>query len=185
VQLLFLSRIHPKKQLENLLDALALLQRRSPGACWELTIAGDGEARYVSSLKQRTSALGIDARCRWLGFVEGAAKWQALQQADWYVLPSAAENFGIAAVEALAAGTPVILSPEVAVAADVARRGAGLVSTSDPEALSMALGTAMERPTLSMKAAALNLVESDFSWSTIALQLRDAYRQVLTPASGR
>ena len=110
MRLLFLSRIHPKKQLENLLDALALLQQRSPGACWELTIAGDGDARYVSSLKERTSTLGIDARCRWLGFVEGATKWQVLQQADWYVLPSAAENFGIAAVEALAAGTPVILS---------------------------------------------------------------------------
>ncbi len=185
VRLLFLSRIHPKKQLENLLDALALLQRRSPGARWELTIAGDGEARYVSTLRARTTALGIDGRCRWLGFVEGATKWQVLQQADWYVLPSAAENFGIAAVEALAAGTPVILSPEVAVAAAVARGGAGLVSASDPEALSMALATALKGPSLSMQAAALNLAESDFSWSTIALQLRDAYRQVLTPASGR
>ena len=117
--------------------------------------------------------------------MEGEAKWQALKAADWYVLPSAAENFGIAAVEALAAGTPVILSPEVAVAADVLRSGAGLVCASDPDALAQTLVSALERPSLSMRASALNLARMDFSWSTIALQLRDAYSQVLTSSAGR
>ncbi len=185
VHFLFLSRLHPKKQLENLLDALALLQRRRPQASWDLAIAGDGEPRYVAALQERARGLGLGERCRWLGFVAGEAKWRALEAADWYVLPSAAENFGIAAVEALAAGTPVILSPEVAVAADVARAGAGLVSASDPEALALTLATALERPSLSRRAAALNLAETAFSWSTIALQLRDAYRQVLTSSAGR
>lgn len=185
VRFLFLSRLHPKKRLENLLDALALLDRRRPGAPWELAIAGDGEPRYVAGLQERSQRLGLEDRCRWLGFVEGEGKWRALQAADWYVLPSAAENFGIAAVEALAAGTPVILSPEVAVAADVARCGAGLVCGSDPEALVQALATALERPSLSMRASALNLAQMDFSWSTIALQLRDAYRQVLTSSASR
>jgi len=185
VRFLFLSRLHPKKQLENLLDALALVQRHRPEAIWELAIAGDGEPRYVAALHERSRALGIGARCRWLGFVEGGAKWQALQESDWYVLPSAAENFGISAVEALAAGTPVILSPEVAVAADVARSGAGLVSASDPKALALTLATALERPSLSMRASALNLAQMDFAWSTIALQLRAAYRQVLTSSAGR
>ncbi|WP_216901265.1 glycosyltransferase [Synechococcus sp. CCY 9618] len=185
VRFLFLSRLHPKKQLENLLDALALLQRRHPEASWELAIAGDGESPYVAALQQRTRTNGIEGRCRWLGFVQGPAKWQALEQADWYVLPSAAENFGIAAVEALAAGTPVILSPEVAVAADVARSGAGLVSASNPETLAGTLAAALGGPSLSMRAAALNLAATDFSWSTIALQLRDAYRQVLTSSAGR
>ena len=185
VRFLFLSRLHPKKQLENLLDALALLQRQRPEARWELAIAGEGEPRYVACLQERTRGLGIEARCGWLGFLEGEAKWQALKAADWYVLPSAAENFGIAAVEALAAGTPVILSPEVAVAANVALAGAGLVSASDPEALALTLATALERPSLTMRASALTLVATDFSWSTIALQLRDAYRQVLTSSAGR
>ncbi len=185
VRFLFLSRLHPKKRLENLLDALALLQRRQPDAPWELAIAGDGEPRYVAGLQERSRRLGLETRCRWLGFVEGEAKWRALQAADWYVLPSAAENFGIAAVEALAAGTPVILSPEVAVAADVDRCGAGLVCGSDPEALAQALATALVRPSLSMRASALNLAQMEFSWSTIALQLRDAYRQVLTSSAGR
>ncbi|MCP9857644.1 MULTISPECIES: glycosyltransferase [unclassified Cyanobium] len=185
VRFLFLSRLHPKKQLENLLEALALLQRHRPEANWELAIAGDGDPRYVAALQERARGLGLGERCRWLGFVAGEAKWRALEAADWYVLPSAAENFGIAAVEALAAGTPVILSPEVAVAADVARAGAGLVSASDPEALALTLATALERPSLSMQASALNLAQMDFSWSTIALQLRTAYRQVLTSPASR
>lgn len=185
VRFLFLSRLHPKKQLEKLLDALGLLQRHRPEASWQLAVAGDGEPPYVAALRARTRDLGIEARCHWLGFVEGEAKWQLLQAADWYVLPSAAENFGIAAVEALAAGTPVILSPEVAVATDVARCGAGLVCASDPEALALALGHALERPSMSMRASALNLAQMEFSWSTIALQLRDAYRQVLTSPAGR
>ena len=79
----------------------------------------------------------------------------------------------------------MILSPEVAVAADVERCGAGLVCGSDPEALTLALGQALERPSLSMRASALNLAQMDFSWSTIALQLRDAYRQLLTSPAGR
>ncbi|MCP9833667.1 MULTISPECIES: glycosyltransferase [unclassified Cyanobium] len=185
VRFLFLSRLHPKKQLENLLEALALLQRHRPEANWELAIAGDGEPRYVAGLQEETRTLGIDVRCHWLGFVEGEAKWRALQAADWYVLPSAAENFGIAAVEALATGTPVILSREVAVAADVARTGAGLVSASDPEALALTLARALQRPSLAMRASAINLATMDFSWSSIALQLRDAYRQVLTSSAGR
>jgi glycosyltransferase involved in cell wall biosynthesis len=185
VRFLFLSRLHPKKQLENLLDALALLQRQSPEASWELTIAGDGEPRYVTCLHERARAGGIEGRCHWLGFVEGASKWQALERADWYVLPSVAENFGIAAVEALAAGTPVILSPEVAVAAEVGRAGAGIVSASDPQALAITLAHALKGPSVSMQAAALSLAQSDFSWDTIALRLRDTYLQVLTSTSGR
>ncbi len=185
VRFLFLSRLHPKKQLEHLLEACALLQRSRPAARWELWIAGDGEPRYVAALHRQAEALGIGERCRWLGFVQGAAKWQALEEADWYVLPSAAENFGIAAVEALAAGTPVILSPEVAVAASVLRAGAGLVCASEPEPLAATLERALETPSLSMRAAALNLAGSDFSWSTIALRLRAAYGQLLSPSAGR
>lgn len=185
VRFVFLSRLHPKKQLEKLLEALAVLQRRRPEATWELAIAGDGETAYVMALQELARGLGLEARCRWLGFMEGDAKWQLLKAADWYVLPSAAENFGIAAVEALAAGTPVILSPEVAVAADVARAGAGLICASDPEALAQTLASALARPSLAMRASAFSLAETEFSWSTIALQLRDAYRQVLTSPAGR
>jgi glycosyltransferase involved in cell wall biosynthesis len=185
VRFLFLSRLHPKKQLEHLLEACALLRQERPKAAWELWIAGDGEPRYVASLQRLAIAMGVGQHCHWLGFLEGQAKWRTLQEADWFILPSAAENFGIAAVEALAAGTPVILSPEVAVAASVLRAGAGIISTSEPARLAEALARALEGPSLSMRTAALNLAESDFSWSTIAHRLRATYGQLLSPSAGR
>jgi glycosyltransferase involved in cell wall biosynthesis len=176
---LFLSRIHPKKQLERLIDALALLQQRLPQALWQLRIAGAGEPAYLQSLRQQIVHAEITDRCHWLGFLEGQAKWQALQQADWFVLPSASENFGIAAIEALAAGTPPILSPEVAVSASIASAGAGLITPAEPQALSEVLEVALAGPPPEMQAAARSLASTTYSWPAIAAQLQQAYASVL------
>lgn len=176
---LFLSRIHPKKQLECLIEALVLLQHRQPQALWQLRIAGDGDPAYLESLRQRLVRAGISDRCQWLGFLEGQAKWQALQQADWFVLPSASENFGIAAIEALAAGTPPILSPDVAVASNIANAAAGLVTSADPQSLSRVLESALEGPPPEMQSSAHRLAASSYSWPAIALQLKNSYSLVL------
>ena len=77
IRLLFLSRIHPKKQLPVLFDALALLKRRHPAKSWLLEIAGDGDPEYVQKLQHRCAALGLARQVQWHGFVEGQAK-QAL-----------------------------------------------------------------------------------------------------------
>ena len=99
---LFLSRLHPKKQLDRLLEALALLNQQRPDASWELRIAGRGEPGYERQLHGQAESLGLGQRCLWLGQVEGESKDRELADADWLVLPSAAENFGIAVAEALA-----------------------------------------------------------------------------------
>jgi len=176
---LFLSRLHPKKRLENLLQALALLQRRRPQASWQLQIAGNGPTTYRASLQRLIEDLGLTERCRWLGFLEGSAKWDALQAADWFVLPSASENFGIAAIEALAAGTPPILSPEVAVALDIAKATAGRLASAEPQALSRVLEAALGGPPPEMRAAARSLATTHYSWSAIASQLIQAYTSVV------
>lgn len=176
---LFLSRIHPKKQLERLIEAFWLLQQRLPEASWLLRIAGNGDPDYLSRLRRQVRTLGLEDRCQWLGFLEGDAKWKALQDADWFVLPSASENFGIAAIEALAAGTPPILSPEVAVAADIAAATAGQVSSSEPKQLVLILETALSGPTPEMRASARTLAATKYSWSAIANQLHQAYLEVV------
>jgi len=73
----------------------------------------------------------------------------------------------------------------VAVAASVLQAGAGLVCAGEAEPLAATLEQALETPSLSMRAAALNLAESDFSWSTIALRLLAAYGRLLSPSAGR
>lgn len=185
IRFLFLSRLHPKKRLESLLEACALLANRQPLARWQLTIAGSGEPGYEKSLRQRSRDLGIEDHCLWLGHLEGEAKANALRQADWFVLPSAAENFGIAVVEALAAGTPVIVSPQVAVADRVAEEAAGLVCGSDPALLVAALEQAMKGSPPAMRIAARRLAQQDFSWSSLAARLVEAYQWILTTRTPR
>jgi len=179
VRFLFLSRLHPKKQLEHLIDACALLQQQHPANDWVLQIAGDGEANYRTSLEQRCRRLGIDHRCQWLGFVSGEAKWSLLREADWFVLPSAAENFGIAAVEALAAATPVILSPEVAISTAVHAAGAGLLSDSAPQSLATTLAAAVQGPPPAMRLAARELAAQTYSWPAIAQRLHHHYIELI------
>jgi glycosyltransferase involved in cell wall biosynthesis len=95
--------------------------------------------------------------------------------ADWFVLPSASENFGIAVVEALASGTPVVISPEVAVAPEVAAAGAGRICPGLPGPLADALGMSLQHPTLQQRNAARNLAGEKFSWSSLASRLAEAY----------
>lgn len=176
---LFLSRLHPKKQLEVLLDALALLIQQQPGRAWSLQIAGDGDPAYVASLQRQAKRLQIDHHLHWLGFIEGESKWRTLAAADWFVLPSASENFGIAAIEALAAGTPVILSPDVAVADQISRAGAGWLCAAEPAALAETLAAALRGPDPQLRCAARNLARQAYSWPAIAAQLRSTYTSVL------
>ncbi|MFS6828141.1 glycosyltransferase [Cyanobium sp. ATX-6F1] len=143
-----------------------------------------GEPAYLAELRALAQRLGLAERCQWLGFVAGARKLELLQRADWFVLPSASENFGIAAAEALAAGTPVILCPGVAIAAAVERAGAGVVVEADLEALAGALKRALEQPPAAMTEAARLLATNIYCWGSIVAQLEQYYQEILKDFSG-
>ncbi|MEO1638560.1 MAG: glycosyltransferase [Pseudomonadota bacterium] len=100
-RLIFLGRLHPKKGLDLLLDAMARLP--TP---FVLDIYGEGDAAYVAELAAKAAALA--GRVRLCGPAYGEQKARALAEADLFVLPSHSENFGIAVAEALAHGTPVL-----------------------------------------------------------------------------
>ena len=111
--LLFLSRVHPKKGLEFLLNALADLEPESKRG-FRLVVVGGGEAAYLARLRvlaeQRRSQLPpID----WMGEIWGEEKWSYLQGADLFCLPSFSENFGLAVLEALQVGTRVLTTNTV------------------------------------------------------------------------
>jgi glycosyltransferase involved in cell wall biosynthesis len=135
--ILFLPRLDPKKGLDLLLPAFARLLTKHPQTA--LVVAGNGSEEFIASQQERAASLGIGDAIVWPGFLEGVDKLAALAAADVFVLPSYSENFGIAAVEAMAAGVPVILSDQVGVAEDVKRCGAGLVVSCDEDALVSAL----------------------------------------------
>jgi glycosyltransferase involved in cell wall biosynthesis len=101
---LFLSRLHPKKGVHDLIDAWARLRPMG----WELWIAGPDEGGYRARLEAMVDNLSLRESCRFLGPVSESDKWQVYRQADVFVLPTYSENFGVTVAEALACAVPVI-----------------------------------------------------------------------------
>ncbi len=104
--ILFLSRVNPKKGIENLIDAVSRL--REVFKSYKIIIAGEGEPEYVQSLKQRAIDNQMQDQFIFLGGIYGKTKWDLYREADVFILPTHSENFGIVIAEALACGTPVI-----------------------------------------------------------------------------
>ena len=182
--LLFIGRIDPVKNLENLIVALASV--RSGGANVRLRIAGAGEAIYVASLRALSERIGVGRSVDWLGQTDGENKRRLLRTAHAFVLPSHSESFGIAAVEALAAGLPCIVSRNVAIAGDIAEAGAGIVTGMDPESLAAGIRTLTEHDSLAaMSSAAHRLAVNRFSRDVMGERLAALYRAVAAPAASR
>ncbi len=101
---LFLSRVHPKKGLLNLMHAWARLTPRG----WRLRIAGPDEGGHLAEVLELAQRLGIAESVDYIGEVDGERKSETYRDADMFVLPTFSENFGVVVAEALAHGLPVI-----------------------------------------------------------------------------
>lgn len=104
--ILFLSRVHVKKGINFLIEAVAQLKIELQG--WNITIAGEGEESYINELKQLAARLNVAEYFEFVGGVYGEKKWELYNKACLFVLPTHSENFGIVVAEALACGVPVI-----------------------------------------------------------------------------
>ncbi len=141
---LFLSRLHVKKGVEHLIDAVALLARG--GTPPMLVIAGSGDAVYESSLRARAADRGVGAHVRFAGFVSGVEKVSLLRAASVFVLPSSQENFGYAIFEALAAGTPVVASRLIDTWPEVESSGGGVIVDQSASAIAAAIRPLLADP---------------------------------------
>ncbi len=126
--LLFLGRIHPKKGVNLLLQAWQGWAARDPDAP-ALVIAGPADSREVLRIPPAGGAAGGGGPPLVLtGLIEGDVKWGALRAAEALVLPSHQENFGLVVAEALAVGTPVLISRQVNIWREIIADGAGLAA---------------------------------------------------------
>jgi glycosyltransferase involved in cell wall biosynthesis len=123
--LLFLSRIHPKKGCDLLLQAFAAVAPAHPDL--HLIMAGPDATGMRKDLEQIVDRAGLAHRVHWPGMLKGDAKWGAFAISDAFVLPSHQENFGIAVAEALACGRPVLISDQVNIAPEIEADGCGIV----------------------------------------------------------
>jgi glycosyltransferase involved in cell wall biosynthesis len=180
---LFLSRLHPKKNADRLVEAFLAAGPALAG--WTLVIAGDGDPGYVASLRDIVSRSGGEGRVRFVGWLSGEEKERALGEASLFALPSRQENFGIVVAEAMAAGTPVLVSEEVALSAEVARSGAGWVVPARIDGLRATLVEALlSGGELSRRGeSARDLAKTRFRWAAVADQLKAEYERLV--ARGR
>jgi glycosyltransferase involved in cell wall biosynthesis len=130
--ILFMGRIHPKKGVDLLIDAYSRhVKETSPGAgaaCPALVVAGPcDDPRYLESLTAAAAQVPKPGKIVLPGMLEGDAKAGALRGAEAFILPSHQENFGIAIVEAMAVGTPVLVSDKVNICAEIEADGGGMV----------------------------------------------------------
>lgn len=121
-QLIFLSRIHHKKGIDILFEALAKV-----GFPFNLNVVGEAEANYMLALQAKAEILGISEHIKWHGTALGTEKFELLANADALVLPSYNENFANVVLESIAVGTPVLLSEHVGLKDYIRQSQQGLV----------------------------------------------------------
>lgn len=176
LRLLYLGRLSPKKGIENLLRAMALLD--DPNV--ELSVYGTGDDAYVASLHALGAELGILGKCvSFPGHVDGTAKTRAFLESDVCIVPSHTECFCMVVAESLAHGVPVVASYGTPWA-EVERRHCGLWVDNEPESLAQAVVRirSMALPEMGERGRVWML--EDFSWNRLAEEMMNIYRSLVS-----
>lgn len=173
---LFLSRIHPKKGLLNLIDAWG----RVRPANWRLCLAGPDEGGHLAEVMRRVKLLDLETSVEYVGAVEGDTKAALFTKAELFVLPTFSENFGVVVAEALAYGVPVITTHGTPWQGLVTR-GCGWWIDPSVEALVETLreALALDAATLQQMGMKGHAYAHEFDWTSIAQQTVEVYRWVL------
>jgi glycosyltransferase involved in cell wall biosynthesis len=173
LRLLFIGRLDPKKGIESLLAACSLIDSVPP---WHLAIAGGGSPQYVSQLKERIHALGIEQKVELVGEVLAEAKKRLFESSDVALVPSYTENFAIVVAEALAHGVPVIASKGTPWNR-LEEMKCGLWVDNDPVTLADAILRISTMPLQDMGLIGREWMQKEFSWRSVSEKMLDLYRQ--------
>ena len=174
---LFLSRIHPKKGVLELVTAWA----RVRPVHWRLIIAGPDDGGHRQTVESLVRSEGLIDHVQFIGSVADADKWELYSRADLFVLPTFSENFGIVVAEALAAGVPAITTKGAPWRA-LEEHACGWWIDVGVEALVQALREATslsETARRSMGARGRAYVEGELSWERIAREMLAAYEWLI------
>ncbi|GAB2580915.1 hypothetical protein GCM10027190_32710 [Spirosoma areae] len=138
--MLFLSRIHYKKGVDLLIKAYELLLQSTSGIP-KLVIAGPGlDTPYGQTLLQQIATNSqLKDSVFFTGMLTGDAKWGAINGCEAFILPSHQENFGIAVVEAMSCGKPVLISNQVNIWSEIEAGGGGLIAGNSLEGITQLL----------------------------------------------
>lgn len=176
--ILYLGRLSQKKSPDVLLRAFAAVCQAARDAELCLLFLGPDEDGMKMKLMQMAGELGVTSHVQIRGAVFGEQKWSAYRDADVFVLPSQNENFGNTAGEAVAAGTPVVVTNKCGIApllSDVA----GLAVEHDAAAMAQALARVLWEPGLQAKLSmGCGKVAAQLDWDEPARDMERLYRQL-------
>jgi glycosyltransferase involved in cell wall biosynthesis len=173
----YVGRVVYEKGLQILIDAWPQLVRANA----RLVIAGTGG--YLDALQSQAEAAGLNGHVRFTGFLSDEDRDKIYQAADVAVFPSLYEPFGMVALEAFAAGCPLVVSDAGGLAEVVRHQETGLIAPAgDADALAAAVLDSLRRPDLARAraAAALREVRQRYSWGRIAESTMAVYRRILS-----
>ena len=178
-KLLFLGRIHPKKGLNNLMEAWSL---SGAGDTWQLVIAGETkDADYMQFLLTRARDLKIDETVSFIGGQFGAAKHSCFADSDAFILPSFSEGLPMSVLEAWSYRLPVVITPYCNLSAGYEHNAAIQIAT-DPKSISEGIKQLIFMPAverLKMGQQGFQLVRKKFAWSKVADSMTHLYNWIL------
>jgi len=176
LRLLFFSRIEEKKGLDILINALTTVS-----VPYYLTVAGDGDKDYITSLKTIAANNHVDGRINWIGF-QNDNKFDLLYKHDLFVLPSYDENFGNTVIESLSVGTPVLISEQVGLADYVQKNDWGWICQTNPASVSSAIneiGKNHQAGLSRIRKNAPGIIYQDFNESNLVKKYITLYDQLI------
>jgi glycosyltransferase involved in cell wall biosynthesis len=177
--ILFLSRLHPKKGLDHLLTGLEIISSRA----FSVVVAGTGSPEYEARLRGNVDRSSLKGRVHFVGFAQGDFKQLLLQGADLFALTSHSESLGIAAMEAMAAGTPILVTPAVPLALLVEKFDTGWVTSLDRRAIASALVAALDLirddpDTARARRQRCRHLAANFEWQQMAMKMELVYQAI-------
>jgi len=177
--ILFLSRINFKKGLDILIPAFARVAAKRGDV--HLVLAGPDNEGLGSKVREWIEAKGIGDITTFTGMLQDETKMAALNDAEMFVLPSYSENFGIAVIEAMACGLPVVISDKVNIWPEISTAKAGLVVPCDVTRVANAMAELLDDPARAsgMGNNGKNLVEERYSWPIASRAMEDVYGDIL------
>jgi glycosyltransferase involved in cell wall biosynthesis len=181
--LLFLSRINFKKGLAIVAKAFGRIHRARPDT--RLVIAGPDTDGYGARVREWLAAAGVLDATTFTGMLLGEKKAALLQRASLFLLPSYSENFGLAIVEAMAAGLPVVISDRVNIWREIAAARAGVAVTPEAEQVATAALALLGDPAAArdMGERGRRLASERFSWRTTGDRLVQLYEEIIAARS--
>jgi glycosyltransferase involved in cell wall biosynthesis len=173
----FVGRIHPIKGLDLLIASLAALLFDDIMLC----IIGPDEAGYQSQVEADIKHRSLTGKIIFTGMLRDDILLSALRGAELFVLPSYHENFGNAVIEALACGTPVVVSDQINIHAEITKAQVGQVVPLSADILSKELSRWLSDDALRNAAAqrARPFVQSRYDWNEIAERWKRHYEVIV------